>query len=228
MDNIISLDRALEEKSATERVAYSKITAYNKSVIEKWLERSGVNGAGIMHVADSYVQVGAKLDGKERAFELYFKDYGTAERKLGINFPCFGTFMSDDKASVAFCKLLSWFASNMESIEADLVSSEQARELYAAYKAARDELMDLRYRRDCQERDAREAARRAEIERIASKLVPGAKLRVGWSWDKQPAYDEIARVTSKCIFRRHGYGCRERKEDVINSILTGKWDIVSP
>jgi len=225
MDDITGLDHAIKEKSAVERDAYSKIIAYNKSAIEEWLKRSDVDVARVMHVADSYVQVGAKLDGKERAFELYFKDYGTAERKLGINFPCFGTFMSDDKVSVAFCKLLGFFASNMESIEADLVSSEQARELYAAYTTARDELMDLRHRRDCQERDAREAARRAEIERIAAKLVPGAKLRVGWSWDKQPAYDEIARVTPKCIFRQHGYGCRERKEDVINSILTGKWDI---
>ena len=226
MDNIIDLDLAIEEKSAAEHDAYSKITAYNKSAIEKWLKRSGVDGAGVMHVADSYVQVGAKVDGKERAFELYLHEHEAKKRKLGINFPCFGTFMSDDKASVAFCKLLGFFASNMESIETDLVLSEQARELYAAYRAAHDELMDLRYRRDCLERDAREAARRAEIERIASKLVPGTKLRVGWSWDRQPAYDEIARVTPKSIFRRHGYGCRERKEDVINSILTGKWDIV--
>lgn len=220
----MDLDQTILEKTTLVEKAYHEMVAYNRQVVEKWLEKLGMPDAKIMNLADSYAQIGVEIDGTKRAFELYIRDvYGTSERELGINFPCFGTFKCDDQASIAFCQALGFFAHNMKDVEKDLAKCAEAKKLHDDYWTLRNELWHLNEKKHMIEREAEEAARQAKLDLIASKIIPGAKIRIGWTWDKKPLYDEIDRVSEKCFWRKHGYGCRERIKDAVSKIFSDVW-----
>ena len=229
--NTTALDKEIEEKRAINKEAWDKLITYMRQVAEKWVSRAvssvHIANAKVGHVSDSNIALGIDDSSKSRSFDLYFyEDWGTEVRRLKLNFPCFGSFEKDDAVSVDFCKLLGFIAGHMEEIEHDLVKSTTAAELRKAYETAHSELYGLEDQKRKILEEEKLAAKQADIDRIREALVPGAKLRVGWSWDKKPAYDEIDRVSAKCIWRKHNYGCRELKDVVIDNIHKGLWDLV--
>lgn len=226
-----SLDKEIEEKRVIYQEAWDKFITYTRQVAEKWVSKAvssvHIANAKVGHVSDSNIALGIDDNNNVRSFDLYFyEDLGTEDRRLKLNFPCFGSFEKDDVVAVDFCKLLGFIASHMEEIEHDLIKSTTAAELHKAYETAHSECYDLEDQKRKILEEEKLAAKQADIDRIREALVPGAKLRVGWSWDKKPAYDEIDRVSAKCIWRKHGYGCRELKDIVISNIRSGLWDLV--
>lgn len=157
-----------------------------------------------------------------RTIDIYFytpcgsKD---KKRKVEMNTCAFGSFDSNDQPAIDYCIVAGALASSLKTLQKKFDALDES-----AYTTACNAFTKARYELEQFEKDIKDREHQEQVKAIESKLVTGAKLRIGYNWKKEPIYDTIANVTSKNIVLEKDYGRRTKKEHAVNNILLKRWE----
>lgn len=230
--DINALNAEIEKQSAAANAAYSALMSHIDNTLTKWVNKSGIEGAFYRQGSHSHAEIGVKTtdeNGKTHwhDFDLYFdEEWPEHTYSLKVNFGCFGSFAKEDVLCVRYCALLGFFTANLAEIENELLFTPEAKALFKANNEISRALWKLADQKRAYEADIKRAEDEARRKAIEAKLVVGAELRVGFTWDKKPVYDEIERVTNKLIFLKKNYGSSTKKEKAIQMISDKRWEFV--
>lgn len=235
--NIEELVKSIEEKKTIAKATYEALVHHNETTINSWIEKSGVEGVYARHTDERHAEiyVSQTVDGKEHyhSFDLYFESvtWKGTDRKLRINFSCFGSFGIEDVVEMRYCQLLGYLTTNMKQIEDELITNDEATKLFTEYKAASTELNDLYDQKREYERIIREAEEEKKNAEIEAKFVVGATLYVGETYyNDEPIHEVIERITPKFIFTKNqttGFTSSTKKVKVLELIKANKWSFVA-
>ena len=156
-------------------------------------------------------------------FNIYFRqDRETRKIVVQLNAGTFGSFNCNDTPEINYYIAIGAFAAALPEIQKKVDALD-----YAPYTKARREALDASNELRKFDESIKQAEHDKKVAKIDSKLVAGAKLRIGYGWKNEPIYDEIVKVTDKCVYRKNNFGSREKKEQVINWILSKKWELAN-
>ena len=226
-----TLAAAVEALAVPYRNESDKLWSTINATLDSFLAEAGVSKIAKLRYRDGYsAEVEVEIPGKTYGHtmsihfhENYWDDEDTKKtRKVELNVGTFGSFSAEDKPEVNFYIVAGAIAQNLSKLQEklDAVDFTPYKEAWRAYNHAKYELERL----DHEVRDAEHAKLLKDIE---AKLVPGAKLRVGYNWKKEPIYDTIAHVTSKNIVLEKDYGRRTKKENAVNNIILKRWEFAA-
>lgn len=213
--------KMLEENVAKARdghhAAYAALTSKIKDVLENVLHSAKLDSiAKVRRVTDACAEIEVECPGHQwgHDFTLYFHDrYDGAPRKVEMNVGTFGSFSASDRPEVNFYVVAGKFASCLEEIQ-DCFNNIDFKEYHDAWHASYDADNALR-KFDADAKKAEDDKRKAEIE---SKLIEGAKIKVGFDcWNNTDIVDTIINVARKNIYFRKAKPMS--KEDVIRNFF---------
>ena len=218
----------LEAKKALYDEAKNAITSTIKTIIEDALKEAGVASFTKVNVRrDEAAQVIVNRTNNSYGYDMdiyfYRNDYNDlAKRKVQLNVGTLGSTSCDDTAKINFCVVAGELAKRLGDLQSkfDKIDFKPFHDAENAYYKAKSEL-------DAFDNEVRNKKYEEQKNAVLSKLVVGAKIRVGYDWKNEPIYDEIVKVTDKCVYRKNNFGSREKKEQVISKILSKKWELAN-
>ena len=157
-----------------------------------------------------------------RTVDIYFYtpwESKDKKRKVEMNTCAFGSFNSNDQSAIDYYVVAGALASSLKTLQKKFDALDES-----AYKTAYNAYTKARYELEQFEKDIKDREYQEQVKAIESKLVAGAKLRIGYNWKKEPIYDTIANVTSKNIVLEKDCGRRTKKEHAVNNIILKKWE----
>lgn len=205
--------------------AHMNLIAYLKNVLEKNIDTK--------HVCVSYVSddsASLKIIGSNHDFSLYYYHPWGCEkgktRKLEMNFGCFGSFGKDDASARTYCETLGHIAGIMDFLEHEMLFTDEAKKLFDA----RHNAMNDSYKADDVLNSLENELKAYELDvkknEILAKVKVGVKVVVvkATQW-RNAIVNTIDRVTAKSICFAEDYGHRTSKDELVNNLLSGKWEI---
>lgn len=155
-------------------------------------------------------------------FNRWYDEASARKRVVMLNVGTFGSFNAAMEPEVNFYIVAGALAKNLSKLQEkfDAIDFEPYNTARRNYSKAQIELKKY----DC---DQKMAERLQHEHNIEVKLVPGAKLRVGTTWNNEPIYDVIDRTTSKLIFLKNDYGRQTKKVHAIENIMRKKWEFAA-
>ena len=222
--DIATLKTELAAKNEVWTKAHDALIAHIKNVLEANIDHKV---AEVRRVVDSMAEIAVKDDKHHRSFELYYnKSFGENSRKLELNFGCFGSFSSDDVCAIHYCEVLGHVAGILSFLEEHLLKSPKAKALFDAYDNASSEIWNAQHALEAAQQEERKRADEIKKAEIASKIVVGAKVVVRKKSDwRDEIVKTIEHITGKNILFKEDYGKRTKKDEFINNILKGYWEI---
>ena len=222
--DITTLKTELAAKDEVCNRAYDALVAHIKNVLEANID---TKVAEVSYATDSMAEIAIKNDKRHRSFDLYYhKSFGENSRKLELNFGCFGSFSSGDAYAVHYCKVLGHIAGILSFLEEPLLKCPKAKALFDAYDNACSEMWKAQHALEDAQNEERKRNDDIKKAKIASKIAVGAKIVVR---KKSKWCDEIVKtiehITGKNILFKEDYGKRTKKDEFINNILKGYWEI---
>ena len=209
---------AAKQKCATE---YQALTEKIKDVLSLFIKNAGLSAfTKARRVDDSCMEIEIERPGKDwgHTFSLYYhKPWSNEKRKLELNVGTFGSFSSEDTPEINFYIAAGKFASCLEEIQSCFENIDFEK-YYAACDASYQADNELRKFDDEVKQTADE---KLKIE-IATKLVPGAKIKIGVDWHGKDKIDEIVKVTPKRIYFKHYANCIGKDEVISNFMRSSK------
>ena len=219
--------KALEVPYHTEA---EKLWATIKEKLNETLVEAGVDKiAKLEYDYGDSAKVEVMIPGKTYGYSmtLYFYDRQYDESSLKrrivqLNVGTFGSFSSTMTPEVNFYIVAGALAKHLSSLQKKFDAID-----FKPYCNARRNYSKAQYELEKFDGDQKMLERLENERAIESKLVVGAKLRIGTTWNNEPIYDEIVRVTSKLIFLKNGYGNQTKKAKVVANILSKKWEFAA-
>ena len=205
--------------------AHMNLITYLKHTLEKNIDTKRVC---VDTVSDEHASL--KIIGSNHGFDLYYYHPWACEtgktRKLVMNFGCFGSFSTDDASARTYCETLGHIAGIMDFLEHEMLFADEAKKLFDArhnamndsYKAD-DVLNSLENELKAYEDDIKKSE-------ILANVKVGLKVLVykATAWRKE-IVKTIDHVTAKNILFAEDYGHRTSKDELVNNLLSGKWEI---
>lgn len=206
-------EAAAQECKAERIVLESKL----KAVLDDVIANVGISSfTKVSSINDSCAVIEVERPGRNygHTFSLYFhQTFDGSPRKIELNVGTFGSFSCDDQPEANFYIAAGAFAASLRDIQEkfnaiDFTTYEQAH--HKSWKA-HDELQSFD-----------NALRKAEEDKIKqaieSRLVPGAKIKMGVNWDKTDRIDEVIKTTHKRIYFKWCFDYKTR-EEVIQAFI---------
>ena len=217
-EELVKNAEAAKKKCAAE---YEALTKKMKDVLDTMIKSAGLDTfTKIRHITDSCAEIEIDRPGKDwgHTFSLYYhQPWGDEKRKVELNGGTFGSFTADDQPEVNFYVAAGTFASALKEIQ-DCFEDIDFETYYDARNAS--------YRADDEVKKFDAEVKRAADEKlkieIATKLVPGAKIKVGLDWYGKDKIDEIMKVTPKRIYFKHYANCIGKDEVISNFMRSSK------
>lgn len=225
--DISTLKSELVAKNEVRAKAYDALVAHIKNVLEANID---TKVAEVSYATDSMAEIKIKDDKHYRDFKIsYHKGFSNEtrkrERKLELNFGCFGSFSSDDACAVHYCEVLGHVAGILGFLEEHLLKSPKAKALFDAYDNASSEVWNAQHALEAAQQEERNRINEIKKAEIASKIVVGAKIIVR---KKSQWFNEIVKtiehITGKNVIFKENYGKRTKKDELIANILSNKWE----
>ena len=199
---------AAAQKCKAERIA---LTSKLKAVLDGVIANASIcSFTKVRSINDSCAEIEVERPGRSygHTFSLYFhSNFDKSPRKVELNVGTFGSFSCDDQPEANFYIAAGAFAASLRDIQEkfnaiDFTAYEQAQ--HKSWKA-HDELQ----RFDASLKKAEEDKIKQAID---SRLVPGAKIKMGVYWDKTDKVDEVIKITPKRIYFKRFYNYMSRDE----------------
>lgn len=197
---------AAAQECKAERIA---LTSKLKAVLDDMIANAGISSfTKVRYVHNDNAEIEVERPGRDygHTFSLYFhSNFDGSPRKAELNIGTFGSFSCDDQPEANFYIAAGAFAASLKDIQekfnaVDFAPYEQAQ--HKSWKA-HDELQSFD-----------NALRKAEEDKIKhaieSRLVPGAKIKMGVYWDKTDKVDEVIKTTPKRIYFKRFYNYMSR------------------
>ena len=215
--------KIVEDKYNILHEAHKNLIAYLKNVLEKNIDTKHVC---VSTISDEHASL--KIIGSNHDFDLYYYyPWGDNKtRKLQMNFGCFGSFGKDDASARMYCEALGHVAGIMDFLEHEMLFTDEAKKLFDARKNA----MNDSYRADSVlnslENELKVYVRDIKKSEVLAKVKVGVKVIVAkaTSWRKE-VVKTIDHITTKNILFAENYGHRTSKDELVNNLLSGKWEI---
>lgn len=227
--NLEELETIANEKHEIEKTKHAALIDHLRSAMAEFITNN-LNGiAKIQCVNEGCMQLEIPRNDMKYGHTLdiyYHAPFGKDNRRLELNFGCFGSFNCDDINAINYCIALGKIASHMKELEQKLILSDKAKKLFDEYVEARNAY----YRANDEARNFINEQKKIEDDKkrneIAAKIVVGAKIEAGKLWNGNPKIVEIEHITPKNVIFKYGYGTRTKKDILINSIFHGEWKFV--
>lgn len=216
-------DAALEKRAA----AVKKLNGQLKGIFDKLIEASAEIGVSLQmnSISPDMATVVVQKEGKPAGyydFTVYFrKKWGSKDkhRDVQLNVGTFGSFGANDKQARDFYTAAGLFANRLPKLEEAINMAS-----WAEFDEANREAYDIQAKYDAAQAAERQAEIQQKKDAILSKLIVGAKLRVGKKRNGDLIFDKIIKVTPKLIFLEHDFGSQTKKEHAVENLLRKKWE----
>lgn len=202
--------------------AHMNLIAYLKNVLEKNIDTKRVC---VSYVSDEHATL--NIIGSRHDIDLYYYHlWGKGKCKLEMNFGCFGSFGKDDASARTYCETLGHIAGIMDFLEHEMLFTDEAKKLFDV----RHNAMNDSYKADDVLNSLENELKAYELDvkknEILAKVKVGVKVVVAKATQWRNAIvNTIDHITAKNICFAEDYGHRTSKDELVNNLLSGKWEI---
>lgn len=238
---LANLEAVAEMRRAELVAARKPLNEAYKRVFAEVVAASGVSGYALSlnekgEVYDfSTPELSGEIDGKRlHDIHCYFRndrwdDASDEPRRLSFNTTCFGDVKVGDAVGVAYCVMVGYLASNLQSIQDALDSLPE----WEAYRTAKRFFDAAYYEAEGMKRKMKEEARAEKEAAVLKRLVPEAVLAFDFerSWDDEKGEYRLVGVKTKTVEKVTPHfvffkgDCRRyKKAYVLADILVGLSD----
>lgn len=230
METLDGLNAIALEKNNVRMEKLNAMRTYVEATLTSFIPASLAAYAKVCNVNDSHAAISVTLpkNNRYREIDLYYHSPWLNEnRKLELNFGCFGSFVSNDIFAIKYCEVLAVFASHLDEIEQKLLFSDEGKKVFAEYKAASNESWkaDDAVKQFKADQDAK--ILKAKKADILSRIAVGAKIVIGKDCYSKPIVLEIEQITPKNVVLEGSYGRRTKKNVLVDNIVCGKWKFIA-
>lgn len=213
-----TLDKVYDDES-------QKLIAKLKQILEDALAPANLGKAvSVKITCPDYATIVVDRPGKNYGHDIniYFhRDLKTKKIEAQPNVGTFGSFGSNDKPEMNYYIAAGVLAAALPEIQKKIDAID-----YAPFNKAQHDSWNAASELRKFDEEVRMAEHNKRVAEIESKLVVGTKIRVGYDWNKNPIYDEIARTTNKLIFLKEDYGSSTKKAHAITNLINKTWEFV--
>lgn len=235
---LANLEAVAEMRRAELVAARKPLNEAYKRVFAEVVADSGVSGYALSLDEEGNVydfntpELSGEIDGKRlHDIHCYFRndrwdDTSDEPRRLSFNTTCFGDVKVGDAVGVAYCVMVGYLASNLQSIQDALDALPE----WEAYRTAKRFYDAAYYEAEGLKRKMKEEAQAAKEAAVLKRLVAGAE--VARMYDGHYDFErnvhvrtgvitkKVEKVTNKLVFFENDYR-QHKKADVVAQIICG-------